>query len=63
MVTAEPDKCLRILLETDAPYIVPANLYEIPWTAAFVADVAGEGWNTDKFMADSRENARNMYDV
>jgi TatD DNase family protein len=28
MVSAEPDKPLRILLETDAPDMVPANLYE-----------------------------------
>ena len=49
---------LRILLETDAPYMVPGNIYKsltslksgarlplchtamLPWTAAFVADVA-----------------------
>ncbi|KAF8151344.1 hypothetical protein B0H34DRAFT_801104 [Crassisporium funariophilum] len=28
MSTAEPDKPLRIVLETDAPYMVPANLYD-----------------------------------
>lgn len=51
---------LRIVLETDAPYMVPGNIYKslpglksgsrlplchtamIPWTAAFVADVANE---------------------
>jgi len=80
MAAAEPDKPLRILLETDAPYMVPANLYEsipeikgkklpvchtamIPWTAAFVADVAGERWDADKVMVDARENARKMYGV
>jgi len=80
MVSAEPDKPLRILLETDAPYMVPANLYEsipeirgkklpvchtamIPWTAAFVANVAGERWDANKVMADARENAKKMYGV
>ncbi|KAF8811421.1 Metallo-dependent hydrolase [Phlegmacium glaucopus] len=80
MAAAEPDKPLRILLETDAPYMVPANLYEsipaikgkklpichtamVPWTAAFVADVAGERWDADKVMVDARENARKMYGV
>ena len=80
MVSAEPDKPLRILLETDAPYMVPGNLYEsmpeirgkklplchtamVPWTAAFVANVAGEKWDTNKVMADARENARKMYGV
>lgn len=49
---------LRILLETDAPFMVPSNIYEtalkgvkrlplshsgmIPWTAEFVANVANE---------------------
>ncbi len=49
----------RILLETDAPYMVPANVYDtlepkqsrlpfshsliIPWTAEFVAGVMGDG--------------------
>ena len=80
MVVAEPDKLLRILLKTDAPYMVPSNLYEsipeirgkklsvchtaiVPWTAAFVADVAGEGWDATKVMVESRENARMMYGV
>jgi len=79
-MVAEPDKPLRILLETDAPYMVPSNLYEsipeikgkklplchtamVPWTAAFVADVAGERWDANKVMADARENARKMYGV
>jgi TatD DNase family protein len=79
MVSTDPDKPLRILLETDAPYMVPANLYGsipgkkrslplchtamVPWTAAFVADVAGEKWDANKVMADARENARKMYGV
>jgi TatD DNase family protein len=49
---------LRILLETDAPFMTPSNLYDdpalrgnrlpichsamIPWTAKFVAEVANE---------------------
>ncbi|PFH45612.1 hypothetical protein AMATHDRAFT_8907 [Amanita thiersii Skay4041] len=68
---------LRILLETDAPYMVPANLYDslpplrsklplchtamIPWTAEFVADVAGRDWDAEKVMKEARENARKVY--
>lgn len=80
MVAAAPDKPLRILLETDAPYMVPSNLYEsipeirgkkipvchtamIPWTAAFVAALAGEKWDADRVMVESRQNARAMYGV
>ncbi len=53
---------LRIVLETDSPYMVPNNVYEdislkgkklpichsgmIPWTAKFVARVANEGSNS-----------------
>ncbi|PCH39015.1 hypothetical protein WOLCODRAFT_141046 [Wolfiporia cocos MD-104 SS10] len=56
---SQPPAPLRILLETDAPFMVPANLYGaltdvkgrlplchtgmIPWTAEFVAAVANEG--------------------
>lgn len=75
-----PGMNLRILLETDAPYMVPANLYEslpplkgakiplchsamIPWTADFVANVAGPGWDAEKVMRDARENARKVYGV
>ena len=71
---------LRILLETDAPYMVPATLYDslpplkgaklplchsamIPWTAEFVANVAGPGWDVEKVMREARENARKMYGV
>ncbi|RDB15951.1 putative deoxyribonuclease TATDN2 [Hypsizygus marmoreus] len=79
MVFAKPDEPLRILLETDAPYMVPANLYNslngmkgklpvchsamIPWTAEFVAEVAGEGWTADRVMNEARENARKMYGI
>lgn len=80
MAAAEPDNPLRILLETDAPFMVPSNLYDsideirgkklpichtamVPWTAAFVADLAGKRWDADKVMVESRENARKMYGV
>ncbi|KAF8327698.1 hydrolase, partial [Amanita rubescens] len=71
---------LRILLETDAPYMVPATLYDslpplkgaklplchsamIPWTAEFVANVAGPGWDAERVMREARENARKVYGV
>ncbi|KAF8621449.1 hypothetical protein AX15_007802 [Amanita polypyramis BW_CC] len=71
---------LRILLETDAPYMVPANVYNvlpplkgaklplchsamIPWTAEFVAGVAGNGWDAERVMREARENARKVYGV
>ncbi|TDL18207.1 hydrolase [Rickenella mellea] len=73
------DTPLRILLETDAPYMVPGNLYKalptlkgrlpichtamIPWTAEFVAGVAGEGFDTERVLKEARENARRMYGV
>lgn len=82
MSSAQPNKALRILLETDAPFMVPANLYDsipalkggkmkipvchtamVPWTAQFVADVVGEGWDADKVMREARENARSVYGV
>ena len=53
-----PSAPLRILLETDAPFMAPSNLYAslpavkgrlplshsgmVPWTAQFTADVANE---------------------
>ncbi|EDR07064.1 uncharacterized protein LACBIDRAFT_299432 [Laccaria bicolor S238N-H82] len=81
MSSASPSEPLRILLETDAPFMTPGNLYAslpaslkgkklplshtamIPWTAEFVAGVAGEGWDVDKVMREGRDNARNMYGV
>ncbi|KAG5653458.1 hypothetical protein H0H81_000227 [Sphagnurus paluster] len=79
MVARNPGAPLRILLETDAPYMVPSNLYDsfqdtkgrisvchsamLPWTAAFVANVAGAGWTADRVMTEARENARKMYGV
>ncbi|EIW78060.1 hypothetical protein CONPUDRAFT_129112 [Coniophora puteana RWD-64-598 SS2] len=57
--SSDKDSRLRILLETDAPYMVPANIYKslpdfkgrlplchtamIPWTAEHVAGVVGFG--------------------
>ena len=76
-----PGANLRILLETDAPYMVPGNLYNslpslskgakiplchsamIPWTADFVAGVAGPGWDAERVMREARENARKVYGV
>jgi TatD DNase family protein len=68
---------LRILLETDAPYMVPSNIYSsltsvkgrlplchtamIPWTAEFVAGVAGEGWDAEQIIDIARENAKAVY--
>ncbi|KAK0462579.1 Metallo-dependent hydrolase [Desarmillaria tabescens] len=69
----------RILLETDAPYMVPANVYGalepkqsrlpfshslmIPWTAEFVAEVMGEGWDAERVLNVAREGARRVYGV
>ena len=69
----------RIVLETDAPYMVPANIYGslpavkgrlplchtamIPWTAAFVAEVAGEEWNVERVLELGKANAHRVYDV
>ncbi|KAF8994504.1 hypothetical protein BDQ17DRAFT_1392418 [Cyathus striatus] len=80
IVSSSPDAPLRILLETDAPYMVPANLYDqlpelkgkklplchtgmVPWTAKFVADAAGEGWDAERVMKIAEENARFVYGV
>ncbi|KZT30008.1 hypothetical protein NEOLEDRAFT_1054835 [Neolentinus lepideus HHB14362 ss-1] len=77
--TSSPSSAMRILLETDAPFMVPSNLYPslptlkgklplchtamIPWTAEFVSGVAGIGWDTEKVMRVGRENARAVYGV
>lgn len=74
-----PARPLRIVLETDAPFMIPANIYSalptmkgrmpishagmIPWTAEFVANVAGDGWDIDRVMREARENAKNIYGV
>ncbi|KAI0356133.1 hypothetical protein OH77DRAFT_1436334 [Trametes cingulata] len=63
MVAAAPQSPLRILLETDAPFMTPSNIYNtlkevkgrlplshsamIPWTAEFTADVANESASTE----------------
>jgi len=78
-MTTTSEQPLRILLETDAPFMTPGNLYKslpslkgklplchtamIPWTAEFVANVAGGRWDTDEVMNESRENARRVYGV
>ncbi|KAJ8495583.1 hypothetical protein ONZ45_g12790 [Pleurotus djamor] len=78
MVDPASDK-LRILLETDAPYMVPANIYDtltsikgklpichtamIPWIAQFVASILGDQWTAEKVMKVARENARFVYGV
>lgn len=75
---------MRIVLETDAPYMVPGNIYKsipnlrngsrfalshaamIPWTADFIASIAGEAgsnYDRDKVMRDARENARKVYGI
>lgn len=70
----------RIVLETDAPYMVPANIYRsllpavkgrlplchtamIPWTAEFVAEVAGEEWDVERVLQLGRANAHRVYGV
>jgi len=81
MSSASPSGPLRILLETDAPFMTPGNLYAslpaswkgkklplchtamMPWTAEFVAGVAGGGWDVDRVMREGRDNARKMYGV
>ncbi|KAK0199546.1 hypothetical protein DFS33DRAFT_1388510 [Desarmillaria ectypa] len=76
-MTATDNK--RFLLETDAPYMVPANVYDaleprqsrlpfshslmIPWTAEFAAGIMGNGWDTVRVLDIAREGARNVYGV
>ncbi|KIY49653.1 hypothetical protein FISHEDRAFT_72293 [Fistulina hepatica ATCC 64428] len=70
---------LRILLETDAPFMVPSTIYNslftlkgrlplshsamIPWTAEFVANLLGGEWTTDAVLSIARANARSTYNV
>jgi TatD DNase family protein len=35
----------------------------VPWTADFVAQVAGEGWSRERVMHVARDNARIVYGV
>jgi len=69
----------RIILETDAPFMVPANIYGslpavkgrlplchtamIPWTAEVVGAAAGEGWDVDRVLDLGRINANNVYGI
>ncbi|KAF8835224.1 Metallo-dependent hydrolase [Paxillus ammoniavirescens] len=69
----------RILLETDAPYMIPANLYAslpevkgrlplchtamIPWVADFTAGAVGDGWGTAKIMQRANKNAQLVYGI
>ncbi|KAF9221166.1 Metallo-dependent hydrolase [Gyrodon lividus] len=69
----------RILLETDAPFMVPSNIYAslpevkgrlplchtamIPWVADFTADVMGDGWGTGNVMERANKNAQSVYGI
>ena len=69
----------RIILETDAPFMVPANIYGslpavkgrlplchtamIPWTAEVVAAAGGEGWDVDRVLELGRINAHSIYGI
>jgi TatD DNase family protein len=69
----------RVILETDAPFMIPANIYGslptvkgrlplchtamIPWTAEVVAAVAGEGWDVDRVLELGKTNAHNVYGI
>lgn len=69
----------RILLETDAPFMVPSNIYAslpalkgrlplchtamIPWVAEFAAGVVGGGWGPADVMVRANENARAVYGI
>ncbi|KAF8649324.1 hypothetical protein AX16_005879 [Volvariella volvacea WC 439] len=70
---------LRVLLETDAPYMTPGNLYAslpalkgklplchsamIPWTAEFVSAVSEGRWSAERVMRVSRDNAKFVYGI
>ncbi|KAI6102287.1 hypothetical protein EV401DRAFT_2061234 [Pisolithus croceorrhizus] len=69
----------RFLLETDAPYMVPSNLYDslsevkgrlpichtamIPWVADFAAASGIDGWDTARIMRRANENACKVYGI
>lgn len=77
--SATPGWPLRIVLETDAPFMVPANIYGalsgmkgrlplchtamVPWTAEFVAGILGDGWDATRVMEVARTNARTVYGI
>lgn len=80
-MSQSPEQALRIVLETDAPYMIPTNIYPalpaikgggrlplshpgmIPWTAEFVAGVAGDAWDVDRVMREARVNAKAVYGI
>jgi TatD DNase family protein len=78
-MTSSKSSSMRIVLETDAPYMIPGNIYStlagmkgkfplshsamVPWTADYVAKVAGDGWTSERVMKVARENARKVYGV
>jgi TatD DNase family protein len=69
----------RLILETDAPFMVPANIYGslpeikgrlplchtamIPWTAEVVATVAGDGWDIDRVLELGKIDANSVYGI
>lgn len=69
----------RIILETDAPFMIPANIYGslpavkgrlplchtamIPWTAEVVSALGGEGWDVDRVLELGKTNAHNVYGI
>lgn len=77
--TASQSSPPRVILETDAPFMIPANIYGslptvkgrlplchaamIPWTAEVVAAVAGEGWDVDRVLELGKTNAHNVYGI
>jgi TatD DNase family protein len=77
--TAPQSSPPRVILETDAPFMIPANIYGslptvkgrlplchtamIPWTAEVVATVAGKGWDIDRVLELGKTNAHNVYGI
>lgn len=69
----------QILLETDTPYMVPANVYGalepnqsrlpfshllmIPWMAEFMVGIMGEGWDAERVLDVVRDDAKSIYRV
>lgn len=62
----------RLLIETDAPYLMPRNIQPkpksrrnepqyLPWVARFIADVLGEDYET--IAARTTANARRFFDL
>jgi TatD DNase family protein len=77
--TATQSSPPRIILETDAPFMVPKNIYGslpavkgrlplchtamIPWTAEVVATLGGEGWDVDRVLELGKTNAHKVYGI